>query len=557
MLISLLLIFYNLLLAFCAGIVLVNAVKSSTKFTCLAILHPAQYVLVGWLGMAMFLQIYHLFWPIQAMAHVAVWLLLVFGIIKSRKAFVYHFLQSLHQISGKMHVLFGLGLLALVLINICTRDADGDIGDYHLQAIRWMEEYKVVIGLGNIRRQLGNNSNWFLLNAFAGFGFAGIRSVYTLNAGLVIVTGLYVLPNLFQKFWMRNAVLFAYILVVATRKYTGAVTNDLIITCSIIVLFVWVVDVLEDYRPPQFQLFIIAMLCVGLVTYKLSAIPLLLLAVFLLFELIWKHKSFKYIFVPMALFGLLLLVPWLITNVLLSGYLAFPIKGSNFLDLSWQMRKEIVDFEVYANLAYARAPQVNIEFARHFTISQWWPYWIKSLDLFSIVLLLVGLFFIVLMACAFIVNKPFAHHIIQHKHHYVYLVTIVALVLWFNHGPTPRFVLGYLISATAMGIQLLLFNRVPSWVFKHKFKVFAILLFGLLAITGKSLFNNKNQQVYLLPPAYAQPTVQKFEVTGGNLLVPIPTQQCWDAPLPCTNLPDSDLVFRGSQLQDGFMINSK
>jgi hypothetical protein len=130
-----------------------------------------------------------------------------------------------------------------------------------------------------------------------------------------------------------------------------------------------------------------------LITLKLSALPMVLFALGVFYYAHKQQLINKKTTLTLFGFGLIIFVPWLITNVIHSGYLLFPVPSSNWFDVDWKMRPEIVAYEVYANLAYARAPTVDIEIARFFTFSEWWPHWIKSIDIFSAILLVGGLFF--------------------------------------------------------------------------------------------------------------------------------------------------------------------
>ena len=506
----------------------------------------------------MLLQVYHLFFPVNLFAHIYIWLSIVILATGQFKMIAKDVVSSLHQISSKKHVAVGIGFLILVLINIISRKADGDIGDYHLQAIRWIEEYAAVPGIGNIRRQLGNNSNWFLLQAFGGLHFLGIRSVYTLNAALVIMAALYVTPHLKQHFWLRNLLLLFYFAIVATRKYTGGVTNDISITIGIIILFCWFTDIINNHNKKAIELLMLVVLTMLLITYKLSALPMVLFAIGVFFYAFKQQLITKRIIYFIIGIGVLIFIPWFITNIIHSGYLLFPVTSSNFFDVDWKMRPEIVAYEVYANLAYARAPNIDIEVSRYYTFSQWWPHWIKSIDIFSFILLGGGLFFYVILIIQWLNNKRFRN---QFKTHYYWIIAstcMVALVLWFTHGPTPRFVFGYLVFTITMGINLFHQTTLQQLLYKHKFSLVATLLIVLIASSVKNQITN---QIFsnnlIMPPSYMQPQIQNFAVNGGALNVPLPKQQCWDSKLPCTNLPDSGIEYRGITLNQGFRIKTQ
>jgi hypothetical protein len=556
MLVSALLIFYNLILAFAMGLIFIKLVSKSINQVS-PVIHPTLVVLSGWVFMAMLLQSYHLFFRVDGYAHVFIVVCILLALSLQFKSLLKDAVASLHAISSKQHIAVGVMMLVLVVLNIVQRKADGDIGDYHLQAIRWIEEYAAVPGLGNIRRQLGNNSNWFLLNAFSGTHFWGLRSLYTLNAGLVIMVALFVTPHLKQRFWLRNFILLLYFTVIATRKYTGAVTNDLIITSGIVLLFSWFVDLMDTQSVKHTELLLLAFLALGLITFKLSALPLGIFAVGVLW-ILYKHVGFKFKSVAVILvFVLLLFMPWFTHNVINSGYLLFPVKGTNIFAVDWQMRPEIVNYEVYANLAYARAPQVDIEVARYFTWSQWWPYWIASLDVFSLFLMVGGVGFILVLGVQLLINPTFKQYFRKHQYWIIAVTCLAALYLWFTHGPTPRFVFGYLVFLIAMGLGLI--NRVwmQQLLHKHMLNLCLVFMGVMLLLQVKNLVNqHKVGAVAFFPPQYDQPQLKPFDVSGGIIYVPVTNQQCWDALLPCSNLPDSSLQFRGATLQQGFSIKA-
>lgn len=557
MLVSVILIVYNLLIALIAGIIFTRVLSKLSGVTT-AVLHPTLYVLIGWSFIICLLQVFHLFFAINLYAHLFIWFMLFVLLFNDYKNAAKDCVASLIQISSKKHIAIGAAFLILVLLNIISRKAIGDIGDYHLQAIRWMEEYAAVPGVGNIRRQLGNNSNWFLLQAFSGFHFVGLRSVYTINASLVIMVALYVIPHLNQHFWLRNFLLLLYFSVIATRRYTGAVTNDIAITSTIVVLFCWFTDLVKNHNKKNIELLLMVFLTMVLITYKLSALPMALFAMGIFYYAFKQNLINARIIFTLTVLGSVVFLPWLVTNVIHSGYLIFPMLGSNFFNVDWQMRPEIVDFEVYNNLAYARAPDIDIEISRYFTFKQWWPHWIKSIDVFSALLLVGGIFFYITLIVQWLVNKRFRNQFTENYYWIIALTCLVALLLWYTHGPTPRFVFGYLVFTIAMGVNLFHRTTLQQLLYKNKFTLIGIFLLGLIAMSVRNqLAGYGFKNTLMIPPTYQQPELNKFKVSGGTLNVPANNQQCWDSELPCTNLPDSGIQYRGTNLQEGFRIITK
>ncbi|MCU0421186.1 MAG: hypothetical protein MUC81_00120 [Bacteroidia bacterium] len=558
MLFILLLLVYNLVLFYLAGLVLSNLF--ARIFNCNEqALHPTFYILLGMSLVAVILQVLHLFMPINAYAHVIIWLICLSIPLLDKKKRSLTAIHGLHQIFTKVHIGYTIIVIIAVIIATSAKTATGDIGDYHLQAIRWYEEFSTVPGLANIRRQLANNSSWFLLQAFSGLHFFDLRSIYVLNGLLMLVAGWYFLPNLSQKFWLRNLIIIIYLSFALTRKYAGGVTNDIIITWGILLLFSWYADEQQTSSTSQFKNLIIIWLSLFLVTCKLSALPMVLLSLIVIFAWYQVLKTQRLILVVKLIFLLVILfIPWLIKNILLSGYLVFPIKFTRLHQVDWAMRPEIVDFEVYANLAYARVPFLPIEEVRYYSFKQWFPLWIQSLDYFSLGLIAATIFFISAIVLLMVVNRSFKAQVKQSGLLFIIPVCILAYYLWYTHGPTPRFIFGYMVFTIATGFSLVMPEKIEKLVHKLiKPLALTAIIIATLSLIGIHYRDISNKQYLVYPKPFIQPELKDYAVSNGILKVPIGDMQCWDAPLPCTNLPDSMLQFRGNSLGDGFRIRLK
>ena len=86
---------------------------------------------------------------------------------------------------------FVWGLLAILVISILESGTHSpvnyDTGLYHAQTIRWIEEYPVIPGLGNLNGRFAFNSNWLLINALFSFAFLGIQSFHALPTAFFFI----------------------------------------------------------------------------------------------------------------------------------------------------------------------------------------------------------------------------------------------------------------------------------------------------------------------------------------------------------------------------------
>lgn len=119
--------------------------------------------------------------------------------------------------------------LIIAVLSICSRPGIGDIADYHLQALKWAEQYKNIIGLGNFNRPLANNNWWFNIQAL--FGNAS-HSIYVLNALMFILVFTFLINNDNQNKMLKmfGFVLAGFVAVSTKTAFVGSVTPDYAIT---------------------------------------------------------------------------------------------------------------------------------------------------------------------------------------------------------------------------------------------------------------------------------------------------------------------------------------
>jgi len=568
MLISFLLICYTLFTAYISGIVFLHV------FSKLIGLNNRNYdfafaAISGLCWIAILISIQHIFSPVGIFSHVLVWGINCFFWSTNSQGFLTIVIQQFQFFKTQPKQVYILYFLFFIgaLINIIARPATGDAADYHFQAIRWMEEYKVVPGIGNVRRQLGNNSNWFLLNAFFGFSFTGLRSVYVLNASLLLIAVTYFseafskfLTEKSDKFFVIKSVILIYLMLTVFRKYIGAVTNDFAITVMIMYVFTML---LECETENIFKRIMLVFFIAVMVTFKLSALPMVLLALLIAVS-IFNQLNLRTIF-AFCLLLIVLIVPWLYTNVMNCGYLVFPLSNPDFFMVDWKMNKSVLEWEVMANLAWARVPFTDVEISSKLIFAQWFPLWLKSLDAFSLFLMIGSIVSTIFLAFIFSFKKYREKIIsVMHKENIFIIITgVTALYLWFTHGPTPRFVFGYLtfILAAQCWIYSMVFPSVNKLLInqgKHLFSMIALIFFvSCISFLPKNFTINTFATGLILPGKYIEVKIKPLKLHQGFVNVPEIGCQCWDSPLPCTSQLDTTLMWRGTKMEEGFKIINK
>ena len=247
------------------------------------------------------------------------------------------FIREKWQESGPGGRLFAAVLVLLMAYGTSRGYMHVDTGLYHAQAIRWIEEYGVVPGLGNLHSRFAYNSAAFPLCAIYGMRWAAVgswtESMHAVQGFLALLVGIQCCG--LGRLVRRKRVLVSdfvrlgavYYLTVLFREMVSPASDYFAMLFLFYILIAWL-DLLERREASVVPYALLSLLLVFTVTVKLSAAVMLLLvlkpAVLLL-----KGKRWKEIALYIGL-GILISLPWLIRGVLISGWLFYPF---TFLDM--------------------------------------------------------------------------------------------------------------------------------------------------------------------------------------------------------------------------------
>ena len=136
-----------------------------------------SYLMAGLVAVTVYAQFFSLFYKVGLMANV---LLLFICVITA----IFFHDQIKEELSKQYRSMKGTGkifcfcLFLLFAYGTSRGIIHYDTGLYHAQSIRWIEEYGVVKGLGNLHCRLAYNSSAFSLSALYSFSFLGGQSYH-------------------------------------------------------------------------------------------------------------------------------------------------------------------------------------------------------------------------------------------------------------------------------------------------------------------------------------------------------------------------------------------
>jgi hypothetical protein len=319
----------------------------------------------GWALMLLFLQVWHLFFPVDW----RVWLILapcgLAGIAWNGRGLWVLVRRSLSTRYGVVYFL--LLVCAVVVVanhSIAAPPLHSDSFLYHLQTIKWNVSYPIVRGLGNLHSRLAFNSSHFLYLASLEVGPWSGRSHHVGNGLLLVAVFAWMLRSVvllvrersvLPRYRVLDVLLLAPVVEEVLRPDgVATATSDIPVLLLGVVLGSVVLAYLEGSQGVQESLrengYLVvwcALLASAGVTVKLSSTVLMGLLVWLVVGIWWVRDArrdaggARVVLGWMMVLVLLLIVPWLVRNVVLSGYVLYPLPAS-MVPVAWRVPHDSV-----------------------------------------------------------------------------------------------------------------------------------------------------------------------------------------------------------------------
>lgn len=498
--------------------------------------------------------------PLNALSLIFIFVLCVVFTIMRREQVWDLFQYSVASLRSKDLLFFGCFFcyfLMILVLNAGPFMMD-DTDSYHIQAVKWIQEYGSVPGIANLHLRFGFNSSWFVSIALFNFPIHGLNTYGALNGLLSIWICYYFLDILFSS--IRNnhlkdkgiavASLAIFVLCLLNwpmiRGSADSMNYDFISTCCIIILFV---DLFKTEEQNRIEWLIWP---VYLFTVRMMNFPLVILSLFFVIHLLNKNSFRKLL---LSFFGaLIFVVPFLIRNCILSGYAFFPVYQLDFFSFDWKVDKlqliEITRYIKYFNRVNPMFQPLSVTENLHFP--GWTLSWFSNLFRFDKWVLILSVFgYIVLL---------FRFKEIKSRSFRVFLSTMICfLISWFFIAPDPRFAYGSLLFGVFACIANLSIMGIVSYKIIKYLQVISATI--ILVYAFSKFTSNKEYRNYLTPQKIPVPAFQKIVV--GNIELHIPEKilgnwnpRCYDIELPCLYKPDPRLEARGRTIGDGFRIKN-
>lgn len=332
-------------------------------------------------------------------------------------------------------VLFCLCFLS-VLFFCLMEPAQYDTGLYHSQAIRWIEEYAVVPGLGNLHMRLAYNSAFMCLQALFSLEWLVGQSLHTLNGFFCLAALAYVCFTLRirgkESCQISDLLKCMMLLFVVQRRYDiSSSGTDIEAMLLILYLLVKWAEYREKGEKDGVLYGWLCLVSVYAVTVKLSAAPVVLLALYPLYLFV-KEKNGRAVFAHTAA-GMVILAPWLIRNVILSGYLVYPWAGLDLFHMDWKMDAAVLAEDSLDIKMFARGLRNQAEYDD--SLFGWIPKWFLSQSMGDRIVLLAGALCIPLLL--YLLVRTFRDG--EYALTALQAVSLVNVIFWLFSAPHMRY----------------------------------------------------------------------------------------------------------------------
>ena len=313
--------------------------------------------MAGLAALTGYAQVFSLFGGVGAGANLLLALFCVLSAVLLRKRLAEFWRLRRKELSRpKLLLLAALTLLLAYGTSRGFLHVDTDL--YHAQAIRWIEEYGVAPGLGNLHSRFAYNSAAFALCALFSMKWLFGQPVHAAQGFLALAVAIQCVCGLLtlgtgrrvriSDFMRLGAV---YYLTVLFGEIVSPATDYFAMLLVFYVLTAWL-DELEAGEKNAAPYALLSLLLVFTVTVKLSAAVLLALALKPAAMLL-AGKKWRQIGLYLGL-GLLICLPWMIRGVLISGWLFYPFTFVDLFSVDWKMEKGYADSDAKEIQVFAR-----------------------------------------------------------------------------------------------------------------------------------------------------------------------------------------------------------
>lgn len=346
---------------FSLGLLSVQIIKFLFKYR---IENLYTFIIMGIVCTTVYAETFSLFYKIRKLSFVLLFtvcsiILLIYK--KYTKNRVYRCIKNINKYRLKYFCVFIISISIIIFVSyISSRTPGGyDTENYHIPTIRWLEEYGIAKGLGNLHTRFAYNSSFLCLQAIFSFPWVCKISLHSLNGFLLMFFAIYCVTTFkfikYQKLYLSDIlrILFLFIMFRYDEICNISSPNtDFMPMCITAYIFIEWCNLTEFKVRNYLPYCLLAILGLFCASVKLSAGILLIFGIKPFIDIL-RDRKLSYI-VYILLISSVVIVPFLARNVIISGYLLYPNTFIDLFNVDWKMPHSVVISDSISIKTFAR-----------------------------------------------------------------------------------------------------------------------------------------------------------------------------------------------------------
>ncbi len=546
-----------------------------------------SYIVAGIVFVTVYAQIISLFHSVGLMANIILVMICIVAAVYYRD----ELREDLSILSSAMGAKWNGICYILIFLLMAYGTSHGimhyDTDLYHAQAIHWIEQYGVIKGLGNLHVRLAYNSSSFVLSALYSMSFFGKGSYH-------VMAGFFALLLAWQCLDIKNVVRRGHIILsdfarIAAIYYLFTVFDEMVSPASdyflsTIVFYVIIhwLDMYVRHEKSYVAYIELSLLAVYAVTIKLSAAPMVLLSIIPVYKLFHNRTKEKVkAFWLSVLMIIAICVPFFIRNVIISGWLIYPVTVIDLFGFNWEIPKGLAEYDSLEIRTFGHGYNDPALYG-NLSMSEWVPHWFGELSLLNKAMIIMSIAAIVAYIISVIYFVIVAYQRKTHKFKntgatkifnlssrsmlnmadFLTLsgTLICCLGFWFLSAPLIRYGVVYVwltVTIVFGRLFLVVYNRIPNNYKDIIFKMFVGVLALWLVYKGVNIALEDSQRFnaryFITQQDYGHYDTNTFELGNTTFYYPQEGDQVGYDPFPAaTHDVSGEIEFIGNDITDGF-----
>jgi hypothetical protein len=521
-----------------------------------------EYLLLGMMVSFVYFNLVSFFLPANYLTLIPLALVAICFLLKKRAILLNDIKKQLLFFSTRYWPI-ALLLLALLFIFWMVPPINGDSAEYHYLSIKWYEDYKVIPGLANIHGRFAFNPAAFIVSAAYSFSDIAHQALYPVNGVLFFAFSFWWLKKIISNLNNLSSLVHLFVFSFVLRQMLADISSPSSDMLAAITTIYIIVRLTEDSMGLFSKDVLVILLSLISLACKLSVAPVLITVFFynisFLKVLSWQKWSI------LLCLGLILYLPWLARNFIMSGYLIYPIQITGFIKPDWQAPKEILALD-YTFIHDGPRFYFDGDYTQLRSLSyfQFLKYWISSHFTLSVgrpinfTVFCLSILSPLYWLCGFLAKKK-----IKKKVFFLWCFVYADLLCWWFTSPEYRF--GISFQSMSFFIPLIYFSYKTA-INKKIAMLLVVLPLTMLDIYYITLsiknYHLKLNSSWILPQKdfryFHRNDIASFpyKIINGEQKIYYADKQheCINCTGPCLTWNYGEVEMRGKNIEDGFRL---